>query len=925
MNRNNKHRRKSASISRRPGVSAASVAGRAWADRWPLVLTTLVVALAAFLSCATPRLVAATGDDALRYAVREAGPRADITITRSHSENPYVPRHIHVDLALDTRGMTESIQGTLVPELDRVLAVPVTTFAMTPLLVLGPENDLVQPVLRTAFVDRDGPPAVTWVHGGAARETLTNKDLETWVYGTPIPVEVGLSEAVAQALGVEVGDTIPVRNANQSVFVDAKVSGVFRADDPTDPVWSNVPGILEPRVVGSVLTRQTQLAGLLSDDSLPIAVFAAPPGTTTRSVTFAPDPDTLGQDDVGAVTAEIAGLRVSAAVPVSSYGGSRTSVTTGLDTVLLDARARFGAATAQASVLLAGVLSVALLTLLVAATLLVRRRASVIATHRARGATLPGIAVELGAESILVAAAGCGLGVYLAGVVVPGAIPLPWLIPVAIVAALGAPTLAVRRAARSAGGRKVAANRTERSVADKDRHAGRIAAEAAAVLLAAGALAALRTRGVTGAATSGADPLLALAPTLGALAGAILLLRALPPLLRWGVAGTTRARRAVPVLAAARAHATAGAVLPFLALTVAASLVVFGATFVTTVRQGEIDASWLAVGADATVTSDPDPALVGIAASLRTRDGVQTVLTGRVEDHVEVFGPWGGNLMRLVVLPSADFADLLASTPLPDAPELAQLGVTDSAGRPAVLLSAGLRTEGDTDLVLAWDRTRVDITTVGTASAVLTAGEDTVVVDGALLEPARGVAIEPNRLWVVGPGAEAAVATTPELDVATVSTRSEWLAAHRTEPLTVSVQLLAVASTVVLLLLAVLVVVLAAATSAPHRGVTLGTLRTLGLSGRAARTVTAGELLPGTLLASAGGTALGVLLAVAATGPLALRLVTGQPTDPRTALTAWAAAPPVVVGLAVLVLVLVESSLRRRERLGEILRVGGTP
>ncbi|UZN02040.1 FtsX-like permease family protein [Cellulomonas sp. S1-8] len=922
MSRVRTHRRQEPSRPRWPGVSSAGVVGRARADRWPLVLTTLVVALAVLLACVTPRLVAATGDDALRYAVREAGPGADLTLSRPLDENPYESRTLLVDLAAGTRDMTEVAHTALAPVLADALTPPVTTVATLPLLVVGPENDLDRPVLRTGFVDRDGPPAVTWVHGRPARETLTARDVATRVDGAPVPVEIGLSEAVAEALGVEVGDTLTTRNENGSVAVDAAVSGVFRADDPTDPVWSTVPGLLEPRAVGTFLTRQTQLAGLLSDASLPVAVLAMPPGTTTRVVTFEPQVDALGQDDVAAVTAEIAGLRAAADEPTPG-GASRTSVSTALDTVLLDARDRFRAAVAQTSVLLAGVLSVALLTVLVAATLLVRRRAAVLATHRARGASLPGIALELGSESVVVTAVGCALGVVLAGAVVPGAVPWPWLVPVVAVAVLGPPTLAVRLAALSTGGRRGAADRTERSMADKDRRAARVAAEAAAVLLAAGAFAALGTRGVTGPGTGGTDPLLALAPTLGALAGAALLLRVLPPLLRWGVTAAARSRRAVPVLAAARAHATAGAALPFLTLTVATSLVVLGATFVATVQQGEVDASWLAVGADATVTSEPDSALTDVAATLRTRDGVETVLTGRVEDHAQVFGPWGGQIVRLVVLPSAEFADLLASTPLPDAPELAQLDAAGAAGRPAALLSAGLRTEGDTDVVLAWDGTRVDLTTVGTASPVLAAGEDTVVVDGASLGPALGAPVEPDRLWAVGPGAEAAVATTPALEGATVATRSAWLATHRAEPITVGVQRLAAAAAVVLLLLAVLVVVLAAAISAPHRGVTLATLRTLGLGGRGARAVTAGELLPGVLLASVGGAGLGVLLAVLATGPLALRLVTGQPTDPSPVLPAWAAAPPVVVCLVVVVLVLAESSLRRRERLGEVLRVGG--
>lgn len=927
MTRHHRHRRAAPRRLPLPAVGVVGVVGRARADRGPLALTALVVAVAALLASTTPRLVAATGDDALRYAVRSAGDDADVTLRRAVDEDPYEARALQVDLATTTRSMTSTVRDSLAPPLARALGVPVTTVATLPLLVVSPVADVDHPVLRTAFVDRDGSPAATWVSGGPARATLTEKDLRAWVDGTPVPVEVGLSQAVAAALGVDVGDTLTTRNEKESVVLDATVSGIFRADDPGDPVWTTVPGILEPRTVGTFLTRQTQLAGLLSDASLPAAVVAMPPGTTTREITFPPATGRLGQRDVTAVNAEVAGLRAAADAPTPG-GASRTSVTTRLDVVLLDARDRYRASVAQTSVLLAGVLGVTALTLLVAATLLVRRRATVLATLRSRGATLPGLAAELGTESLVVAAAGCTAGVAAAGLLVPGPVPWPWVVPVGVVAALAAPTLAVRHAARSAGGRRVAANRAERTAARQDRRAARLAVEAAAVLLAAGALAALRTRGVTGGATGGAapgtDPLLALAPTLGALAGAALLLRALPPLLRRAVAAAARSSRAVPVLAAARAHAGSGAVLPFVALTVAASLAVLGTTFVATVQHGEVDASWRAVGADATVTSAPDPALRDVAAALRAREGVDAALAGRVEDHVELFGPWGNELVRVVVLPSDAFADLLARTPLPDAPELTALGRGDARGRPAALLSAGLRTDGDDDLTVVWDGARVDVTTVGTVPSVLTSVEDdTLVLDDAALGTALGTAVAPDRLWVVGPQAATVVAGTAELDGASVTTRGGWLAAHRAEPLTVGVQRLAAAASGVLLLLAVLVVVLAAATTAPQRGTTLATLRTLGLGGRAARLVTAGEILPGTLLAVAGGTGLGVLLALAATGPLALRLVTGQPADPPPVVTGWVAGPPVVVVLTVAALVVAESSLRRRERLGEVLRVGG--
>jgi putative ABC transport system permease protein len=917
-----RHRLQRLPIVRRPGISVPSVVGRARSDLGPLVLTTLVVGLAALLACAIPRLVTETGDDAVRYAVREAGPAAQVAISRPFSENPYEPRTVHLGLAESTGDLAASLDAELAPPLADVLAAPTTTAVTSALHVTSPAGDLAIPMLRMAHVWDGGPPALTWLEGGPAGAAFTTDDLADWVEGSVLPVEVALSEAVADGLQASVGDRISTRNDNRSVFIDVVVSGIFRAEDPNDPVWS-VPGLLEPQVVGTALTSQTQVTGLLSDESLPTAVLAMPSGTTTRTITFAPEVDALREDNATQIAAEVAGLK-SAAQDDVSYGTPPPAAQTDLDAILLDTAGRFRAATAQASVLLAGVLTVALLTLLVAAALLVRRRAAVLATHRARGATLSGIAAELATESTLVAAAGCTLGAALADLLVPGPLPWPWLVPVAVVAVLGTPVLGTRAAILGVGGRRVAANRRERSMVDKDRHAARVAVEAATVLAAAGALAALVRRGVTGAGTDvGADPLLALAPTLGALAGAVLLLRLVPPLLRWAVTATTRWRRATPVLAAARAQASAGAVLPFLALTISTALIVFGGAFVATVSDGELDASWSSVGADVLVVSDPDAALTEIAAALQERDDVSAAVTGRLDAHVELFGHWGGRLVRLVALPAAAFEQLLATTPLPDAPGLGELAGAGSGTAPPVLLSADLRAEDDEGLVLLWDGVQVDVGVVGTAPVLLTSGEDTVVVDAEALAEASGTAVDPDRIWLVGSGAEAAVVSTPALDGATVSTRSDWLATHRAAPLTIGVERLAWAAAVVLAVLAVLVVVLASSTSAPHRIRTLATLRTLGMDGRAVRAVTAGELLPGVLVASLGGVGLGAVLATLATGPLALRLVTGQSADPRTVLPAWVVVPPVLVLGTVAVLVLVESSIRRRERLGQVLRVGG--
>ena len=51
--------------------------------------------------------------------------------------------------------------------------------------------------------------------------------------------------------------------------------------------------------------------------------------------------------------------------------------------------------------------------------------------------------------------------------------------------------------------------------------------------------------------------------------------------------------------------------------------------------------------------------------------------------------------------------------------------------------------------------------------------------------------------------------------------------------------------------------------------------------------------------------------------------MTGQAADPALAVPWWAAGPPLALVATVAVVVAVESSARRRLRLGQVLRVGG--
>lgn len=914
----------------------AAVARQARADVWPLVTAAVVICLTTFLAATTPWLLGAMADDAVRYAVADPQAGAEVTITVPLTEGWAFPRELRTDTASSVEYAADQLEENLPAELLTVLGPPLGAVTSTSLR-LGLPDGGPGGNLRLAYVWSADAAEIEWVDGGPGSATATPLEVAGARAGTRWPVEVGLSESAAALLDVGVGESLSVADG-QSRPVDVTVTGVFRALDPQDPVWGQVPELLEPRVLGTAGTARTEVAALLSAESVPLARLAVEPDDTVRTYTLEVEPDEVRHADARLVAARMAALE--AAPTDLGIPGPEPTVRSRLDLVLLSADARVQAARAQASVLLVAVVAVSALVLALVAQVLTRRRHAVLAQHRARGASLAAIGGALAVESLTVTALSGGLGLAIAAVVAPGSADAPWALPVLAVAVLAAPLRGVRAAWAGTGGRRAPANRRLRHLAGRAARVRRGSAEAAVVLVGVGAFVTLRGRGLAETDPLGADLLLAAAPTLLCVAVAVLVVRLLPVGLRRAVAVARGLRQAVPVLSAARAHATSGAAVPFVAVTVAVGLTTFGLVVTETARTGLVDGSWDTVGADVTVRTDASPDLPRLATTVASAQDVDAAVTGRVVDAVQLFSGSADQRVRVVALDAAAFERLLATTPLQDAAQLAGLDDPTADGRVPVLLGAALNgsSGGDTDgssdpdeLSLLWERTSVPLTPIGAAPALAGVGDDAtegdpaplVVVDREALAAALGVDVDPDTLWVAGSGAVAAVADVPALAQEEVTSRAAWIDARRGDPLTSGLLLVVGGSVLSLLGLSVLGVVLGASSSAAARATTLATLRVLGLGTRDVGRVAVGEVMPAVAVAGLTGTVVGALAAAGTVGPLSLRLVTGQAADPALAVPWWAAGPPLALVATVAVVVAVESSARRRLRLGQVLRVGG--
>ncbi|MDQ0372644.1 FtsX-like permease family protein [Cellulomonas humilata] len=905
---------------------------RTRADLWPLAVTVLVVALTVGVTDAVPRLLTDRADAAVRAAVAHADPAVDVVVTSMYgpglSDATAGARETRASVDDAARG----IESVLPPSLQPVLGSPLADATSTDLTLSTPALP-TGGVLWMSYLWAGHDPAVRWLAGSAPDEP-----------GPDGAVQLALSDEVAGVLGIGAGDTFQAMKADRT-FVPVLVTGVFDAKDPDDPVWTSRPEILRPRVVGQSNAPTTVVGGLLSAASLPAARAALEPDGVTRTFRFPVEPEALDYAGSGALATQVAALEASPELMMAPGPGAR--VTSRLDLVLTQVRARVAATWSQATVVLAGLGWGTGLVLLVGADLLARRRSAALRTVRARGASLPGIAAEAGAEAAVVVGVGAAVGLALGQVAAPGAVSWPW-VAVVVVGVLAPPAFATATAARS-DARRVPTDRHGRRLAQRVRSVRRVSIEAALLVLAAAALVALRRRGVV-SISGPADLALAAAPVLVAAAGALLLWRAVPVLLRGALRGARRSRKAAPLLAVARAGAT-GAVLPFVALVVVTTLVALCGALASTARAGQTEGSWDTVGADVVVrTTLPDASLQDVADGLAATDGVDAVAVGRVQDRSELFDVRGVDAVRVLAVDPESYGELLARTPFGAAPALAVLadasGTATTRAAPGPLPALVPEPLLGTRPSLRWGNVTIELQPVGQVPALPAQQADgtpagpTVVVDRAALaavvtahvaaraertgseragtEP-QGVG--PDTVWAVGPEASAKADAAAQEVRGHVLARTQWLTERRSDPLAGG--LLALLALVAALCAgyATIIVVLAAAASAPGRATSLATARVLGLRHRATTRVAAGELLPSILVAALGGVLLGMVLVGALVAPLALRLVTGQSADPGVVLPWWSVVSVALVGAAVLVVVTVESSARRRERLGQVLRV----
>ncbi|MFD9036258.1 FtsX-like permease family protein [Streptomyces sp. NPDC059567] len=848
--------RKATAMPRKPARAVApwvrtrlrTAPGTAWAFA-------LLVLVTAFLAAALPRTVDRYETEGLRHDIATAAPaKAVLGIT---TLLPRVPAEGGIEperLAKDRAALEE-----LLPEPLRADPRESVHGVRTTKRVTG-----LDPWLPRPF---GIPPEFTMAtpSGLAEHTTVREGRLPAGADAAKGTSEAAVTTSTAKSLKLKVGSVVHVPTKFSPTPLAVTITGIVEPVRPAGAYWSVEPLLRSP--VYAVVPRGDgtqfywQAALLLPPAAGPVLLTGS--GEPELYWRLAPASGHLTAQDTSRLGDAVASMSGGPGlVRVREAIGRNGAVDTDLDEVVGAYRGMRTAIAPVVAVAAFGIGAVAAVVLAMTGGLFAARRAAELALLRSRGGSLAGIGVRLLGETAVLALPAAGLGLLLATVVLPGARFLPALAAAGAVALLATPALPLRalflhRRPLTHGGRQ--------DLIDARPSRGRTVAELTVLVLAVGAVVALRRRGTE----DSGDYLVSSAPVLVALIAALVLVRLYPLPLRWAARPARRLRGAVGYLSLARAgRSSATGALPLLALLVALTTAAFGGSVIAGVADARDRAALLETGADARVTGNTDgmPLTDGLATAVRGSAGVRDVAAVQIEYGLLLPAGTGrtqeARSAALVGVEPESYTRLARQTGFGPFPA-GLLKSTGTGGRidhdrilPAIASPAvAARLGGEPQSVTAAaGEFKVRIMAVRAATPALPGG-DFLLVNAADLTNRTDTALLASGPSVDGKALRAVVAAkSPNFSVVL---RTERRATYVDSPMQSGAERIYLAAIGAGAGYAVLAVLLSLTQSAPERAMLLARLRTMGLTRRQGRRLLGLEALPQALLAAVGGTLVG--------------------------------------------------------------------
>ncbi|MFE0207630.1 FtsX-like permease family protein [Streptomyces sp. NPDC058985] len=832
--------------------------GAAWA-------LAVLVALTACLAAAFPRALDRYADAGLDRALAQARPdRTSVLVLAPQPDFGLSPREREESLRPDPLGRR---YAKAVAAVDRRAPLAVDRGQST----YGVRTTQGLPVPEPWLPQPSGLPARFYFaaqHGLGDHARIGSGRLPR-VTGAPVTAATGALEAAvttetARTLRIKVGSVLHVPGVERAPLT-VRITGVLAPRDPDGAYWSTQPVLRKPSLMtvpgAAGADRERYWLGtlLLAPDAGPALLGTA--GTPVRYWQLAPETDALHAHDVDGLTSAVAALESGPGLrEVRSEVDPLADVSTDLDETALafdGLRSGIGPLIAVAA---AGAGTVAGVVLLMAGGLAADRRRAELALLRARGASLPGVAGRLFAETAVVALPAGALGLAAALFALPGGRLAPAVWAAVAVTAVACAALPLRAAVAH---RAVRVHDGRRDVASARPSRRRTVAELTAVALALGAVETLRRRGASG---TGGD-LVSAAPVLVGVIAALVLVRLYPLPLRRLARPAGRLRGAVGHLALARAGRTsASAVLPLLALLTALTTAAFGGSVLAGVADARDRAALLTVGADARI-EETGPLPAGLSDRVRGTPGVRDVV--EVGLSYQAKDSDGRQTLPVAGVDPAAYARLAARTGLGafEAEELKRRGGSEEPQRALASPGVAERFGAGPFRIRMEDGTFVTVR-IGLVRDRTPAvpGEDFLVVDRAGLS---AEAARPTVLLLTGDQVDAGALRRAAGDDAgagtsAVTLRSEERDRYVDSPLQSGAERVYAGAVVAGTGYAVLALLLSLLRAAPERAALLARLRTMGLTRAQGRRLLVLESLPQAVLAAAGG---------ALTGWAAIRLL----------------------------------------------------
>lgn len=584
-----------------------------------MALLAVMTSLAGFVATAAPRLLNRVEDTALRQAIAEAPASArDLTVVSD----------LDPDTLTGLAAARDGIESALPGVLRRAVSnrwYAVQTEPEAAIADFFPDFEGQPPSLDVRV--QDGfEDAVRLTEGELPAAPRPPTDLRE-----PLRLETVVSTETAEVLNLRVGSEfqvpIPVPG---SLPIRVRITGLFQARDPDAAIWLDHPQTLHPVVPRPLIGPTTYLGTVVAHPDAATALWAAAKWPAEVLFRYRLDPRRLHAGQVDSLLAALG--RVDA----GGHGISGGFLRSGLRHLIEGFAEQRAVVAAVVAVVWAGILTAMLAVMLMAAGLAAIRRRAELALWRARGASLPGLAVRLtGGAALLLVPAGVA-GAALAMLIPARDAGVPWVAAAfGVTAVLALPALAVPPL-----------RHTDRTPV-RGEHAlfrpsiQRLTAELTLVVLAGVAVVLLRRRGLFQA--SGVDPYLSSVPVLVTLAVALVMLRVYPWPLRLASRFATRSRGGVAFLGTARAsRAAPAAALPLVMLVLAVSIGVFSGLVRESVAEARDRAAWHEVGADVRVRGVAfDPAAATKFAQI---PGVRAVAAVVHERTSRLYGPNNANL-----------------------------------------------------------------------------------------------------------------------------------------------------------------------------------------------------------------------------------------------------------------------------------------